>query len=407
MVIMDEASQGNIAVSLVPIIRGRNLMLVGDPQQLSPVILLNPVDNAKLRKTYGVSEEYDYIKNSIYKTFLAADAVSGEILLSHHYRCNKKIIDFNNRKYYNHKLVINSENAEANPLVFQDITDNTTHYKNTAPREVEEIVRYAKLNRDKSIGVITPFANQKELINEKLKEEGLTNVTCGTVHAFQGDEKDTVLFSLALTDKTGQATYEWLKNNKELINVATSRAKNQLIILASEKELERLHTDGQDDLYELVQYVRTNGTSQITPRETSSRALGIKPYSTETETVFLTTLNHALDNVLNTNHKCVVHKEVSIAHVFQDNAHYNDLFYTGRFDFVVYERDYYKNETPILAIELDGREHAQDAVVMERDRKKNEICREHGFELIRVENSYARRYNYIKEILIQYFKGVK
>jgi DNA-directed RNA polymerase subunit L len=33
MVIMDEASQGNIATSLVPIIRGRNLMLVGDPAQ--------------------------------------------------------------------------------------------------------------------------------------------------------------------------------------------------------------------------------------------------------------------------------------------------------------------------------------------------------------------------------------
>ena len=29
---MDEASQGNIAMSLVPIIRGRSLMLVGDPQ---------------------------------------------------------------------------------------------------------------------------------------------------------------------------------------------------------------------------------------------------------------------------------------------------------------------------------------------------------------------------------------
>jgi hypothetical protein len=406
MVIMDEASQGNIATSLVPIIRGRNLMLVGDPQQLSPVILLPPIDNAKLRKIYGVPEAYDYIKNSIYKSYLAADAVSGEILLSHHYRCNKKIIDFNNRKYYNDKLVINSENREPNPLIFQDIPDNTTHYKNTAPQEAEEIIRFAKLNQDKSIGVITPFTNQKDLIDDLLKKNEVSNVTCGTVHAFQGDEKDTVLFSLALTDKTGHATYEWLKNNKELINVATSRAKNQLIILSSRKELERLHTDGQDDLYELIQYVQTNGTSQITPRETSSRALGIKPYSTETEAAFLTTLNHALDNVLNTNRKCIVQKEVSIAHVFQDNARYNDLFYTGRFDFVVYERDYYKNEIPILAIELDGKEHTENAVVMERDRKKNEICREHGFELIRVENSYARRYNYIKEILIQYFKGV-
>lgn len=91
MVIMDEASQGNIAMSLVPIIRGRSLMLVGDPQQLSPVILLNPIDNEKLKRIYGVTDEYDYIKNSIYKTYLACDAVSEEILLSHHYRCNKKL----------------------------------------------------------------------------------------------------------------------------------------------------------------------------------------------------------------------------------------------------------------------------------------------------------------------------
>lgn len=407
MVIMDEASQGNIAVSLVPIIRGRSLMLVGDPQQLSPVILLDAADNAKLRKQYGVTEEYDYAQNSIYKTYLACDAVSGEILLSHHYRCHRKIIEFNNRKYYNNKLVIKSKNEEAHPLIFTDIPDNSTYYRNTAPREAEEILRYAVQNADKRIGVITPFVNQKDYIVDMLKKNEIGNVSCGTVHAFQGDEKDVILFSLALTDKTGTGTYGWLKNNKELINVATSRAKNQLIIFSSKKELERLHTDERDDLYELVQYVQSNGTSQVTPQVNASRALGIKPYSTETEAAFLTNLNHALDNVLNTNKKCVVQKEVSIAHVFNNNTRYNDLFYTGRFDFVVYERDYHKNEIPILAIELDGREHAEDSVVIARDRKKAEICREHGFELIHIENTYARRYNYIKEILIRYFKGVR
>lgn len=407
MVIMDEASQGNIAISLVPIIRGRSLMLVGDPQQLSPVILLDLVDNAKLRKIYGITDEYDYIKNSIYKAFLACDSVSREILLSHHYRCHRRIIEFNNKKYYNNKLIIESRNQSECPLIFKDIADDVAYYKNTAPREAEEIVEFAALNKDKKIGVITPFTNQKDLIKDLLKKDGLDNVTCGTVHAFQGDEKDVILFSLALTDKTGIGTYEWLKNNKELINVATSRAKDQLVILSSGKQLDRLHTEEKDDLYELVQYVQSKGTSQVTPRVNPSRALGIKPYSTETETAFLLNLNHALDNVLNTNRKCIVQKEVSIAHVFNGNNSYNDLFYTGRFDFVVYERDYYKNEIPILAIELDGREHTENSVVIERDRKKNQICREHGFELIRIENSYARRYNFIKDILIRYFKGVR
>uniref|UniRef100_UPI000AB98AAC AAA domain-containing protein n=1 Tax=Clostridium sp. NkU-1 TaxID=1095009 RepID=UPI000AB98AAC len=54
LVVMDEASQCNTALSLVPIIRGENLMLVGDPQQLNPVILLDKKDNDILKKTvYG------------------------------------------------------------------------------------------------------------------------------------------------------------------------------------------------------------------------------------------------------------------------------------------------------------------------------------------------------------------
>ena len=108
MTIMDEASQCNVAVSLVPIIRGEKLMLVGDPQQLKPVILLDELTNRKLRRKYHVADEYDYRENSIYKTYLACDAVSDEILLRNHYRCNKKIIDFNNKKYMNDKALIKS-----------------------------------------------------------------------------------------------------------------------------------------------------------------------------------------------------------------------------------------------------------------------------------------------------------
>ena len=45
--------------------------------------------------------------------------------------------------------------------------------------------------------------------------------------------------------------------------------------------------------------------------------------------------------------------EVSIAHVFDGNTEYSDLFYSGRFDFVVYEQEYKGTDIPILAIELD------------------------------------------------------
>ncbi|MBQ9438756.1 MAG: AAA family ATPase, partial [Lachnospiraceae bacterium] len=202
MVIMDEASQCNTAVSLVPVIRGENLMLVGDPQQLNPVILLDAAVNEKLRKKYHVSDEYDYIKNSIYKTFLACDSVSDEVLLRNHYRCNKKIIDFNNQKYYHSKLAIKSDSSEKRPLVFLDVPEEGSALKNTAPAEARAVISHAKAHPEKSIGVITPFVNQRRLLEEMIKREGLKNVSCGTVHAFQGDEKDEILFSMAITERT-------------------------------------------------------------------------------------------------------------------------------------------------------------------------------------------------------------
>lgn len=404
MVIIDEASQCNVAISLVPIIRGENMMLVGDPQQLRPVVLLDDITNKKLRTKYNISDEYDYKENSIYKTYLACDAVSDEVLLRCHYRSNKRIIDFNNKKYYNSKLEILTKSEEKEPLLFVDVENSRSEYKNTSPAEVKEILDYAMLNKDKSIAVITPFVNQKNLIERGIAERKLGNVVCGTVHAFQGDEKDVVLFSTALSDRTTDGTYNWLKNNKELINVATSRAKEKLILLASKKELDRLHgTNTDDDLYELVNYIRTNGQSVVTKKQVSSRALGVQPFSTATENAFLDNLTHALGNIWLTQSRYTIHKEVAISQVFQENLTHNALFYMGRFDFVVYEKQG-RAEIPILAIELDGKEHYTKEAVIERDRKKNEICKAHNLQIIRVENSYARRYNYIKDILMDYFK---
>ena len=404
MTIIDEASQCNTAISLVPIIRGRNMLLVGDPQQLQPVIVMNPSDSKALRNKFGVSEEYDYCTSSIYKTYLACDAVSDEVLLSHHYRCDSKIIGFNNRKYYNNKLKMHGKQVSKNPLVFVNVPDDTSVKKNTAPKEAEAIINYIKNNPDKKIGVITPFVNQKELINKELELSNIEAVECGTVHAFQGDEKDVILFSLGLTNRTSPETYNWLKNNKELINVSTSRAKYELILFSNESELQRLHvSEEDDDLYDLYQYVKTDGQYQVAQRLVESRALGIRPYSTETETAFMESLSRALDNAFQDGSKFVVHKEVALSQVFLDNISHEDFFYRGRFDFVVF-RKVQKEEIPVLAIELDGKEHLEDDVVKRRDELKQKICREHHFELIRVDNTYARRYHYIKDILIKYFQ---
>ena len=195
----------------------------GDPQQLSPVILLDEKDNAILRQRYRVPDEYDYAKNSIYKAFLANDAVSEEILLRHHYRCCPAIISFNNKKYYNNKLIIENKKNPETPLVCIDVADNRTDYKNTAPRR-----RNAFWNMSGNIRIEDRShhaVRKSEGIYQQAARRGdIKNVSCGTVHAFQGDQQDIILFSTALTDQTSDKTYNWLKNNRELINVATSRA---------------------------------------------------------------------------------------------------------------------------------------------------------------------------------------
>ena len=400
LTIIDEASQCDMAMALLPILRSENLMLVGDPQQLNPVITLDDLDNKRLIKKYGIADEYDYKKNSIYKTYLAADSISDEVLLSHHYRSAKEIIGFNNKKYYNNKLRVMTAKKDMPPLVFQETANEKPFDRNTSANEADAIAEFVASHPEKSIGIITPFVAQKEMIDEALKNRGVT-APCGTVHTFQGDEKDVILFSFALTQKTTQGTYNWFAENKELINVAVSRAKEELVIFSNTPTIERLHKN-DDDLYELVQYVKTKGEYKVSPRHSHSRALGLKTYSTKMEDNFFENLNHVL-SVLDPHKRYSVKTQVPISNVFESGVGEKGLFFTGSFDFVLYEKNG-RSETALLAIELDGEEHRTDENRKRCDKAKEQICESHFFKLLRIPNSYARRYNHIKDILIDYFK---
>ena len=105
LVIMDESGQCNITTSLVPIARGDNLLLVGDPNQLKPIILLDNQVNDEFKEKYHVSGNYDYCLKSILECMQENDCISKRILLRYHYRCGKKIIRFSNERYYNSMLM--------------------------------------------------------------------------------------------------------------------------------------------------------------------------------------------------------------------------------------------------------------------------------------------------------------
>ena len=94
LVIMDEAGQCNVATALLPIARAKKLLLVGDTNQLKPVIVLESLINEKLKEEYKISDDYDYTKNSILDVMLNHDNISKNIMLTYHYRCGRRIKDF-------------------------------------------------------------------------------------------------------------------------------------------------------------------------------------------------------------------------------------------------------------------------------------------------------------------------
>jgi len=87
-----------------------------------------------------------------------------------------------------------------------------------------------------SVGVITPFAAQADLIRKsafkQFQSEHLDDVdfTSGTAHRFQGDERDVILFSTVIAPNTPPKTARWIENQRNLLNVAVSRARKALII---------------------------------------------------------------------------------------------------------------------------------------------------------------------------------
>jgi hypothetical protein len=95
------------------------------------------------------------------------------------------------------------------------------------------------------LGVCTPYAAQTRLIRKLLEGESLTDVQVGTVHAFQGDERNAIVLEIPESEGssklgrfvTGVAPDD---TGARLINVAVSRAQNHLIVIANLEHLDRL-----------------------------------------------------------------------------------------------------------------------------------------------------------------------
>lgn len=391
LVVIDEAGQGNVAHALLPVARADNLLLIGDLNQLKPVIVLEDNVNENLLNKYRVDSSYDYKDNSILSVMKKHDSVSKNILLSHHYRCGKKIINFSNQRYYN--SLLKTENIkEDGELVFIDVENNpqNNNNRNENKDECKQIIEYIKRNNVKDATIITPFVNQQKMMEELLMQNDINDINCGTIHSLQGAEKDTIIFSTSISPRTSKKTFEWLKNNRELINVGTTRAKKRLIVVADNEALNGL-SDKSDDLYALVEYVKSNGEIIVAPSQ-ASITIG-KSNNSKAEDEFYKTISQ----FCSINKTFVAKRNVSFSEIFRDDK---NLSKSGmEFDLVLYRKTSFENEVAVV-IEINGGEHfgAKEREIC--DQFKREICAEKHWKFLSIPNSFVKSYEEIRELIL-------
>ncbi|MGY1793073.1 AAA domain-containing protein [Geodermatophilus sp. SYSU D00525] len=262
LVVIDEASQCGVAEVLPLAYRAKRLVIVGDPNQLTPVVTLAPRDVATIAASVGSTQDdlharaVSYGQDSAFTAF-ARRAGRPPFLLDEHYRCHPEIAAYVNEAFYGGSLRVLTDVSR------QDGTVRGLHWLQVAghtepgPRsgavnhaEADAIVRWVLDHPDErgSLGVVTPFAAQAELIEDELRralgEEQWTarGVAVGTAHRFQGGERDIVLFSPVLASDARHGTARWVEEQRNLVNVAVSRARRALVVAGDALALAQLPT---------------------------------------------------------------------------------------------------------------------------------------------------------------------
>ncbi len=404
LVIMDESGQCNIASSLIPIVRGNGLLLVGDTNQLQPVTVIEQNVNENLIERYGISEEYDYVHNSILSTMLRKDNNSKQILLRYHYRCGNKIANFVNQRFYEQQLKL--LNTNSGDLIYYNVQNAyNPNARNSYRDEASQIAKIIKDNKFKDVGIITPFVNQAALINEYLARLGVNDVKAGTIHTLQGSEKSVIIMSAALSAKTGKKTMDWIKNNHELINVGVTRAKDKFIFVGDKEAIDKLSGEEANDIKVLSDYVYKNGDI-VVPKSDAVISYDFSNDS-KNEKDFFDTIQPYFNK---RGSKFRIERNIPVKDAIK-SIHSEDMKLIGKkeFDVIVqvsggFFNKYYRT---IVAFEIDGGEHIGSKKAAAMDRQKEEVCKQYGVKLIRIPNSAVKDYESIISLFEFVVKDLK
>jgi len=215
--------------------------------------------------SYNKKSLWDYSKELL---ALTSNSNNSPIMLDRHYRCHPHIIGYSNEAFYTkmlgNQLTVRTT-GEQFPLqpkgiVWVDVKgQQKANNINVNEAEVIKCIEIAKElasnNPRISIGIVTPFKNQAEQLNARIPIKYINRIIASTVHKFQGDEKDVMIYSLVVTNNSPNSKIKWIDNSvPNLVNVAVTRARNTLYIVGN-KEYIRGNSPVTKPLGKLVQYI--------------------------------------------------------------------------------------------------------------------------------------------------------
>jgi DNA polymerase III delta prime subunit len=260
VVIIDEVSKCTPPELLIPALKGKKLVMVGDHRQLPPMLDTSTLE--EVAQTIGnTREELQFLEESLFKSQFESADESIKQMLTTQYRMHPFIMGAINQ-FYDGKLesgILEPDTKRAHHLAGEIIQEfqhiiwvktpienqfleqrNGTSYFNTP--EIDAIERLcqqfestwadkvANGEPKKEIAVITFYGAQLRKIDERLQSELFPSleIRTGTVDRFQGMERPVVIVSMVRNNSKGDVGFA---KKPERVNVAFSRAQELLVIV--------------------------------------------------------------------------------------------------------------------------------------------------------------------------------
>ena len=257
VVIIDEASQCDIASCFPILYRAKKAVVVGDDKQLPHLSFLEKAKEQSFLSQYGINDRYQLMwrfrTNSMFD--LANYYSMHPVLLDEHFRSLPPIINYSNKEFYGGRIRVMRRNDNTKKVletvvvpdgkVDFDATRNLPEIEALVKRLHEIVVEDERKNPENpvSIGIISPFRAQVEqlkisvskVLSEHMMEKH--QIEIGTAHTFQGDERDIILASWAYANNSFPQSLIFLQK-PNLFNVAITRARYQMINFISKNPRE-------------------------------------------------------------------------------------------------------------------------------------------------------------------------